>query len=607
MEAQRHTFERVFQDHLGEIQRLIALHTEDLEDRLDLTQEVFIRAYSAFSQFRGESGAGTWLYRIALNVCANAARTRSRRPETMAPNPQVIAYPESLHDIVEDLAHAEEQRMLKRALRLVPAEQLVVVSLRFSDGLTLPEIAEVVGAPVETVKSRLKAALEKIQSTISYLNVLQAGGAAVFEEAGERDLEGVLAPGEEGGKIYHSLGSLYLRKGLIEAALAEWRRAQKVAPTFIDPYLATAEQYVRMDQPAKAVEALESAVGQIQSSDLHSALAQLYLDMGDIDYGMRHSMRAIDLGPASPEANFAAGRAYYKQAQLQDALRSLSDTQAAGPVEANWRKAASYLRQAIRLNPAFARAASFLAVTDLMNKQPGRAFEDAEAAVKVAEADEFVLHQTSWVHYHLRRFELAERYLRHSISLKATAEKLSLLGVMYMAQDRYEEAFLALNEAVELGADKKAKSRMWSNLAAAALRLGNIEKAVEACEEALRLDPERIHARCNLAEAYLRQQADPEQVVRLCREGLELDPEHICFHHLLAEALLRQEMLDDALAEADLALQLQPDRPERLELRAKVLSKLGRRTEADQDLECADLLRAGRGQQTTEQDLGVSS
>ena len=81
MEAYREAFEKVFRDHLTQVEQLIARHTKDPDERMDLTQEVFIRAYSAFSQFRGEANVGTWLHRITVNVCTNAARSRKRRRE----------------------------------------------------------------------------------------------------------------------------------------------------------------------------------------------------------------------------------------------------------------------------------------------------------------------------------------------------------------------------------------------------------------------------------------------------------------------------------------------------------------------------------------------
>lgn len=593
MEAHRESFEKVFQDHLSEVQRLIALHTNDPEDKLDLTQEVFIRAYGAFSQFRGDSSIGTWLYRIAINVCANAARTRSVRGEQTSSEiePDEYEYPQGLRDIVDDLAKAEEQRMLKQALRSVSAEQLVVLSLRFSDQLTLPEIAEVVGAPVETVKSRLKTALDKIHSTLAYLNmgIVKAEHVPVFKESTDLSLE-VPADGERGARIYHNLGSLYLKKGLIEAALKEWRKAQKVDPTFIDAYLASAQQYVGMNDPSRAVDTLETAVGKVHNGGLHATLAGLYLDLGDLDEGMTHSMRAIDLEPRNPDAHYVAGRAFYRQAEIQEALRALSAGSRISPehiVEVSWRKAADHYKEAIQLKPEFAKARAYLAQTYLRTDKMEEALAESETAMMYGENDELVSYRVGWVNFKGGKLQLAERHLRRSVSIKATSDKLAILGMVYHAQDRHEEAFLTFNEALSLASEKKTRALLYSNLAATSLRLGHSADAVESAQTALELDPDHVHARCNLSEAYLANGDDPSMVVRLCREGLQMAPNHVCFHRLLAEALYLMDELDDALPEATTAIELEPEKVERWLIRARIFIKLGRIDEAKRDLNTA--------------------
>lgn len=604
MEAHREAFEKIFRDHLSQVERLIARHTRDPEERLDLTQEVFIRAYSAFSQFRGESSVSTWLHRIAINVCANAARTRSRQPEEPVGDVQCVNYPDGLYDVVEDLAHAERQRMLKQALRLLSAEQLVVLTLRFSDQLKIHEIAEVIGAPVDTVKSRLKAALHKIHAVAGVLGEElsdEAGLAALSyrgvaddalssdEDAISVSLDKLLPQGEKAARVYQKLGSLYLQKGLIEAALAEWRNAQKADPTFLDAYLLAAQQYIETDRPRKAVETLEAAVSKIQSCELHTTIAKLYMDQGDIDEGLKHSLRALDLDPCSPEAHYQTGRAYSKRAELQEALRSLSVgvREPEDSVQADWRRSASHFERALELKPGFAQAASFLSGVYLSSNRPEDAERTSEDAARMAENDSLVLHRAAWIHYHTRKLELAERYLRRSISAKATGAKLNLLGLVYLAGQRYEEAYMAFGEGLNYDGDKKIRAQLYANLAAAAVYLEKYEEAIDAAESALKLDPEQIHARCNLSHAYLARGIDPHIVVKLCREGLQKSPGHRCFHYYLAEAYLRTGDYEEALAEATTAVEIDPQLPDRWVLRAKVLCKLNRDNEARRDIATA--------------------
>lgn len=591
MEARR-SFEDVFQEHREEVQRLIARHTKNPDDALDLTQEVFIRAYGAFSQFRGESSISTWLYRIAVNVCSNFARSKANHDEEPVEDLDSLRCPQGLRDIVEDLAHAEEQRMIKCALRSLSAEQLVALSLRYSDQLTIPEIAEVVGAPVDTIKSRLRTALDKVHSTLAFLNasIARASQFPIAEDI-MVSLESAPSECEKGAKIHHGLGSLYLKKGLVEAALLEWKKAQTIEPTFLEPYLASAEQYIKSERPEKAIDTLEAAVGKIQSPDLHTGLAGVYLDIGDLEEGLSHALRALDLQPRDPQAHYVAGRAYSKRADLQDALQSLSTGNGFAPtgLKGTWRDAARHFQQAIELKPDFGKARSTLAITYLRNSMTDEALREIDAAVNESE-DDFILYQAGWFHYKASKLDLAERHIKHSLSMRLTADKLHLLGKIHTAQDRPEEAFDAFNQALQsasLNPNKKQMPNIYCDLAATAIRLDRLDEAIEACEAAIRIEPNHVNAKCNLCDACLRKGMNPHYVIRLSREALQTAPEHICFHRYLAEAFLRDGQYQEALPEATIAVELEPEDAERWLLRARVLAKLHETEEAQRCLATA--------------------
>src|SRR5438876_9707971 len=90
--AQREQFEGLWQQHRPRIWRLVArlAGSADLAD--DLTQEVSLRAFQAFGDFRGEAGAFTWLYRIAVNV-VNRHRERRQRETVSLNTPEIVQLP----------------------------------------------------------------------------------------------------------------------------------------------------------------------------------------------------------------------------------------------------------------------------------------------------------------------------------------------------------------------------------------------------------------------------------------------------------------------------------------------------------------------------------
>ncbi len=586
MGSESNSFEEVFQAHLKQVQRLIARHADNPEDVLDLTQEVFVRAYGAFSRFRGESSINTWLHRIATNVCIDAARSRARRSERESPDVDVMLCSPPMQDLVDYLAHEEQVQTLREALRALSPDQLVVLTLRFSDQLTLPEIAEVTDAPVETVRQRLRTALAKLHSAVAFANLRHAIQGEPVEHV---PLGSLPVPDKAAAQIYHRLGSLYLRKGLIQAALQEWGKAQLAAPTFLDAYLDSAQQYVKMSKPDRAVETLEQAAAQVRDGDLHAKLGLLYLDIGDLDEGLAHSRLAVELEPSSPDAHYAAGRAYSRQAEIQEALRlgPASNLKVLPVIEPSWRDAAAHFQQAIGLNPDLAKARISLATAYLRQNMPDEAADAASTAAEASQDDAHILNQSGYVHYSAGRSEKAVDYLKRSIAIGKTHWKLNLLGCIYLSLKRYDEAVEILNEGLVLAATDWEKALIHSNLASAALGDGRIDDTIREAELAIELQFDHIHARCNLSSALLKKEGDPERIMRICREGMEFGPTHICFHGKLAQVLLRTGELDEALSEATIAIELEPEECDPWVLRAKILRALGRDDEARKDIEVA--------------------
>ena len=72
-------FERVVERYHAKVFQLVYRYTGDYEEACDLTQDTFVRAFNAWTEFRGDSQVYTWLYRIALNLCHNQQKRLQRR------------------------------------------------------------------------------------------------------------------------------------------------------------------------------------------------------------------------------------------------------------------------------------------------------------------------------------------------------------------------------------------------------------------------------------------------------------------------------------------------------------------------------------------------
>jgi RNA polymerase sigma-70 factor (ECF subfamily) len=117
------------------------------EDAADAAQEVFLACHEKLAGFRGDAAFTTWLHRIALNVCYDTLRRRSReRPEGDEIEPPPGSDPADAADAGIDV---------HRALQRIPEEFRAAVLLHDAYGLPYEEVAEATGAPVGTVRSRI--------------------------------------------------------------------------------------------------------------------------------------------------------------------------------------------------------------------------------------------------------------------------------------------------------------------------------------------------------------------------------------------------------------------------------------------------------------------
>jgi RNA polymerase sigma-70 factor (ECF subfamily) len=129
------------------------------EDARDVCQETFLRAFRALPAFRGQAKFSSWLYRIALNLCHDWLRRQRRAPVVQAPDDvdlDELAAATGPCESIEDLvARKNLGRLVERAVAQLPQEQRTAIILKEYHGLTFQEIADLVGCPLSTVKTRV--------------------------------------------------------------------------------------------------------------------------------------------------------------------------------------------------------------------------------------------------------------------------------------------------------------------------------------------------------------------------------------------------------------------------------------------------------------------
>ena len=162
-------FDEVVRVYRPRILRFLLSSLTDRDAAESLTQECFLKAWSARHQFRGDSSLSTWLTRIAVNLMRDHLRSRSLRfwQKTRGSSLDVMDISDWVPDgrgTPESLAVARDRvAAVWEAVKSLSAQQRTVFVLRFVEELELDEIATTIGMNLSTVKSHLYRALAIIR------------------------------------------------------------------------------------------------------------------------------------------------------------------------------------------------------------------------------------------------------------------------------------------------------------------------------------------------------------------------------------------------------------------------------------------------------------
>ena len=142
------------------------------EDAEEVRQEALLRALDQARSFDPTGRFRAWIYRIAMNLCHDRGRRQRRwRFLSLAPNEDgepAVELPSPAATTAEDwVDQSAAARRLRRALTTLPHEQRAVLVLKEVEGMTFREIAELLGCPESTVKSRLYRGLSALRETLT--------------------------------------------------------------------------------------------------------------------------------------------------------------------------------------------------------------------------------------------------------------------------------------------------------------------------------------------------------------------------------------------------------------------------------------------------------
>lgn len=138
----------------------------------DVTQQIFLKLFTAIRQFRGDSEFTTWLYRLVVNACLDERRRRRRwlpwdstQATTIAMNNVSDKKPQE-----RQYARLEVAEAVRVAIEELKPKFRLPILLKYIEGLSYEEIAEVMGCSKGTVASRLNRGHSQLAKRLSHLN-----------------------------------------------------------------------------------------------------------------------------------------------------------------------------------------------------------------------------------------------------------------------------------------------------------------------------------------------------------------------------------------------------------------------------------------------------
>lgn len=179
--GERAAYEELVESYQSLVYGLAYRLLGDPEEARDVAQETFLKAYRHIGTFRGDCAIKTWLYRMAVNQASNQRRwwRRRRKRETISLDATLGDSTATIGDGLaadgrspEQVALGRErQRLLMSALDSLKHDYRAAVVLRDIEELAYEEIAEALGVPIGTVKSRIARGREELRRRLEEMGV----------------------------------------------------------------------------------------------------------------------------------------------------------------------------------------------------------------------------------------------------------------------------------------------------------------------------------------------------------------------------------------------------------------------------------------------------
>lgn len=176
-------FEQLMLLHQKAVYNICYRMAGNAEDALDLSQEVFLKLWRTLEQYQFDAAFSTWLYRMTQNACIDFLRRQKRQQHaslTVSDDEAAgkeLSVPDPAPLPEERVIFNEKQEAIRTAMNDLPPDFREVLELRVVRNLPYEQIAQIMGLPVGTVKSRLARARLQLKKRLEAGNFFEQGAS----------------------------------------------------------------------------------------------------------------------------------------------------------------------------------------------------------------------------------------------------------------------------------------------------------------------------------------------------------------------------------------------------------------------------------------------
>jgi len=162
LDGNTQAFSVLLKRHQRPIHALIRQIVSNREDAEELTQDVFIKAFSKLDSFKGSSSLSTWLYRIAWNTAVSATRKKRLVYPEFNENQFADLPDETVDEVLEKENDEAQLQRLERAIERLQPEEKALITLYYNQNKPLTEVALILNLSPDNAKVKLHRTRKKI-------------------------------------------------------------------------------------------------------------------------------------------------------------------------------------------------------------------------------------------------------------------------------------------------------------------------------------------------------------------------------------------------------------------------------------------------------------